>query len=231
MHGSPLGYRIWVLAIYLLTTGIKGTSSMKLHRDLRVTQKTAWFLAHRIRETWGGNAGGEKFTGPVEADEAYFGGTREANKHSKKKLHENWMLGKTVVGGVKDRTTGKIRAGVIQTTDAATLTGMVFDAAAPGCDGLHGRGRWLSRAAEPRIGEPQRRPLRRRSGAHERDGVVLEPDETWLPRYVPPHERRAPAQVHRRVRGEVQRPADGTRSIRWRRWSAAPTENGSGTPT
>ncbi len=58
MHGSPLGYRIWVLAIYILTTGIKGTSSMKLHRDLKVSQKTAWYLAHRIRETWADNAGG-----------------------------------------------------------------------------------------------------------------------------------------------------------------------------
>ena len=53
MHGSKLGYQKWALAIYLLTTGLKGVSSMKLHRGLGITQKTAWHLAHRIRETWG----------------------------------------------------------------------------------------------------------------------------------------------------------------------------------
>ena len=105
MQGSPLGFRTWVIAIYILTTGIKGTSSMKLHRDLKVSQKTAWYLAHRIRESWADNAG-KKFSGPVEADEAYFGG-KEENKHAKKRLHEKWRTGKTIVAGVKDRTTGK----------------------------------------------------------------------------------------------------------------------------
>ena len=129
MQGSPLPYRKWVIAIYLLTTGIKGTASMKLHRDLKVSQKTAWYLAHRIRETWTDSTGG-KFSGPVEADESYFGG-REKNKHSKKKLRENWMAGKTIVAAVKDRKTGKIRAGVVESTDGATLTGVVMDAAKP----------------------------------------------------------------------------------------------------
>ena len=64
MQGSNLGLQVWALAFYLLATGIKGTSSMKLHRDLGVTQKTAWHLAHRIRETWR-DEGGE-FQGAVE---------------------------------------------------------------------------------------------------------------------------------------------------------------------
>lgn len=50
MAESKLGFQVWILAIYLLTTGIKGTSSMKLHRDLGVTQKTAWHLARYIGE-------------------------------------------------------------------------------------------------------------------------------------------------------------------------------------
>ena len=52
MQSSKIGYQKWAMAYYILTTGIKGTSSMKLHRDLGVTQKTAWHMAHRIRETW-----------------------------------------------------------------------------------------------------------------------------------------------------------------------------------
>ena len=52
MQASNLGYQTWAIAIYLVTTSLKGVSSMKLHRDLEVTQKSAWHLAHRIRETW-----------------------------------------------------------------------------------------------------------------------------------------------------------------------------------
>ena len=59
MHSSPLGYQVWAVAIYLLVTNLKGVSIMKLHRDLGVTRKTAWHLAHRIRETWKDNQ--EKF--------------------------------------------------------------------------------------------------------------------------------------------------------------------------
>ena len=73
MQGSNLGFRVWAIAIYVYTTGIKGTSSMKLHRDLGITQKTAWHLAHRIREAWEED-NPHPFRGPVEVDEVYLGG-------------------------------------------------------------------------------------------------------------------------------------------------------------
>ena len=52
MQGSHLGYREWLIAMYLQTTNLKSVSSMKLHRDLDICQKSAWYLAHRIREAW-----------------------------------------------------------------------------------------------------------------------------------------------------------------------------------
>lgn len=52
LEGSNLGYQTWAIAIYLMTTSLKGVSSMKLHRDLGISQKAAWFLAHRIRTAW-----------------------------------------------------------------------------------------------------------------------------------------------------------------------------------
>lgn len=49
---SRVPLRKWAIAIYLCATGIKGVSSMKLHRDLGVTQRTAWFMLHRLRKAW-----------------------------------------------------------------------------------------------------------------------------------------------------------------------------------
>ncbi len=94
MQGSKLGYQKWILAFYLMATGIKGVSSMKLHRDLGITQKSAWFLAHRIRECW--DTDKEKFSGPVEADETYFGGKRKnMPKYKREKLIGRGPVGKT----------------------------------------------------------------------------------------------------------------------------------------
>ena len=130
MQGSNLGYRVWALAFYLMSTGIKGTSSMKLHRDLGITQKTAWHLAHRIRETWTDNT--PSFAGPVEVDEAYIGG-KNANKHQNKKIQNaNGTIGKTAVVGMKDRKTNQVQAKVVEHTNQETLQGFVNARITPG---------------------------------------------------------------------------------------------------
>ena len=126
LQGSHLGYQTWVIAIYLLTTSLKGVSSMKLHRDLKITQKSAWYLAHRIRKTYEvDKATHPGLVGPVEVDESFFGG-KEANKHADKKLNAGrGTVGKSIVAGVKDRSTNEVRAEMVPDTTKATLAGYV----------------------------------------------------------------------------------------------------------
>ena len=83
MEASNLGFQIWAIAVYLMSTSLKGVSSMKLHRDLGITQKSAWHLAMRLRKALGDDGVKFPFAGPVEADESYIGG-KERNKHVKK---------------------------------------------------------------------------------------------------------------------------------------------------
>ena len=128
MQDSKLGYQEWAIGVYLFNTSLKGVSSMKLHRDLGISQKSAWHLAHRIRQCWD-DLNGEPFEGPVEADETYVGGLAK-NMHARvrrQRIHGRGGVDKTAVAGLRDRATGKVAARVVAATDGPTLRGFVTE--------------------------------------------------------------------------------------------------------
>ena len=137
MQASNLGYQTWAIAIYLLMTNLKGVSSMKLHRDLGISQKSAWHLAHRLREAWRQYEAAE-YKGPVEVDETYIGGV-EGNKHADKKMKAGrGTVGKTAVIGMKDRDSNEVSATPITRTDQSTLQGFRNGPDCAGRGGLYG---------------------------------------------------------------------------------------------
>jgi len=90
--------------MYLVVTARKGISSMQLSKEISVTQKSAWFMLHRLREACGGNF--KKLKGIIEIDETYVGG-KERNKHERDKLKAGrGPVGKTPVVGMRERGKG-----------------------------------------------------------------------------------------------------------------------------
>ena len=131
MEGSKLGFQVWMVATYLLTTSLKSVSSMKLHRDLNINQRSAWFLAHRLRVSLADK--GSAFAGPIEVDETYMGGKMK-NMHGKQRREARQKpdYGKTIVAGARDRATGAVRAQAIEAADKETMGAFIGTHAAPG---------------------------------------------------------------------------------------------------
>lgn len=121
---SHVSLHKWLYAMYLLVAARKGISSMQLAKEIGITQKSAWFVLHRLREACGGKL--DKLRGMVEIDECFIGG-KERNKHEHKKLKAGrGSVGKTAVIGMRSRD-GKTIAMPLVDTSAASLQQAIHD--------------------------------------------------------------------------------------------------------
>lgn len=119
---SKIPLRKWFLAIFMMTTHKKGLSSLQLARDIKVTQKTAWFMMHRIREATQLEPFRQQLNGTIEVDETYVGG-QEKNKHSNKKIkHTQGRSNKTksIVLGMLQRD-GYLKAKMVEDVTSKTI--------------------------------------------------------------------------------------------------------------
>jgi transposase-like protein len=123
---SPLGLDKWFVAVWSIANCKNGISSHELGRALDVTQKTAWFMLHRIREAMRTGTF-EKLKGEVESDETFIGG-ESRNMHAskrEKRIRGRGAVGKTIVHGLLERGSGKrvseVRASVVKSVDGEVL--------------------------------------------------------------------------------------------------------------
>lgn len=111
----------WLYAMYSIATARKGISSLQLSKELGITQKSAWFLLHRLREACGDDTG--LLAGVIEVDETYIGG-KKRNKHTFKRNKFRGTVGKQAVLGMRERQ-GKTKAMPIENTGHVALRGNI----------------------------------------------------------------------------------------------------------
>src|SRR6266404_8429343 len=127
LEDSPIGLDKWLCAFWLIANAKNGISSYELHRSIGVTQKTAWFMLHRIRLAMQ-DGSIEKFSGRVEADETFIGGlarNMHADKRSKQLQKGRGAVGKVAVMGLLERNspdrTSRIKVRVMRNVRRAGL--------------------------------------------------------------------------------------------------------------
>jgi hypothetical protein len=177
MEDSPIGLDKWLVVMWRVASNRNGISSWGLHRALGVTQKTAWFLLHRVRLAMQDDLSGGSLGGEVEIDETYIGGkARNMHKERKRRVQKEGrnIGGTSIVLGMLER--GKtVRATVIPERTEAIMQPIIGANVAPGLRSILMSsaisGAWRSK---PMTQSESPVRLRERQCSHQRHGEFLE---------------------------------------------------------
>jgi len=129
---TKLPLRTWFLAMWMITSHKKGIASTQLAKDLGITQKSAWFVLHRLRHAARTQSFNAPLDGALEIDETYVGG-KATNRHKGDPKNGPGTSGKTAVIGAKQRG-GNVVAVVVKNTNTATLDGFAHAVVSPTAD-------------------------------------------------------------------------------------------------
>jgi transposase-like protein len=128
---SKIELRKWMMAIWLITAHKKGIASTQLAKDIGVTQKTAWFMLHRLRYAAQTKSFNRPLEGEIEADETFIGG-KEKNKHAwQRKGGTQGGAGKIAVMGILERD-GELRTGTMKNLAAQNVKSAIRQNVAAG---------------------------------------------------------------------------------------------------
>ena len=128
---SKIELRKWMMAIWLITSHKKGIASTQLAKDIGVTQKTAWFMLHRLRHAAQAKSFARPLIGEIEADETFIGG-KEKNKHAWQRTGgKQGGAGKAAVLGILERG-GELRTTETPNLTARTVQQVIREHVAPG---------------------------------------------------------------------------------------------------
>lgn len=128
---TKIPLRKWMMAIWLITSHKKGIASTQLAKDIKVTQKTAWFMLHRLRHAAATKSFNAPLKGTIEADETYVGG-KEKNKHAADRTGDTkGGKGKAVVLGMLERN-GELRAVRMPDLKGRSVQGVITEHVEPG---------------------------------------------------------------------------------------------------
>jgi transposase-like protein len=189
MEDSPIKLQKWLPVLWLIANCRNGISSWEIHRDLGVTQKTAWFMLHRVRLAMQDTLTGGKLGGEVEVDETFIGG-KARNMHKLRKAKTlggagGGSVGKVGVLGMLERG-GKIRTKVINDTRQDTLQKNIKDNVKGGShvftDELKSYFGLCADYEHDVINHAE--AYVRDNVPYQRSGELLEPSEAWSGRYL-----------------------------------------------
>lgn len=130
---SPLGWEKWLPAVWLLANAKNSVSSHELARSLGVTQKTAWFVLHRIRDAMATGTF-QRMSGITEVDDTFIGGLAKNMHHTvrRQRITGTGGVDKMVVQGARNRDSGTVTAAVIDGTDRESVQENIYEWVEPG---------------------------------------------------------------------------------------------------